>query len=498
YTISQLPPGTYNVSARYQGFKVTTVKGIVLQVNLASRVDITLVPGVVHQTVTVLSRGPVINTESAMVGQLINENTILEMPLNGRNFMQLTTLTGGINEGDSSSIGKDSIMDKGYAPAAAGLDAMDNNYQLNGVSNTDQFFHTYNYAPPLDSIQEFNIQIGQYSAQFGAGGGAVINVVTKSGTNQFHGSAYEFLRNTSLDSRNFFATGTPPLDWNQFGVSIGGPIKRDKAFFFLNYEGFRELTGVTYTDYVPSTAERAGDLEALGGTIKNPATGQPFADNTIPTSLISPISSGLLKYYPLPNVTPTATINYVNSPKEKNFYDNYLGRFDYVLSQKNSLMASYGWQKNDIYTPGAFPLVGGARQPQGFQNGVLGLTSDISPMLVNVARFGYDRTVNETTSQNSGNPIAANLGMTFGSTLPFYADFPESIGLSSTLISGTGHAQVPWFLHLDTYEWYDGVTWMHNNHSIQAGVDIMRNQADQQYGTHSNGDYSFSGQYTGN
>lgn len=496
YSISQLQPGSYKVSARFQGFKETDISGIVLQVNLAARVNITLTPGVVQQTVNVTSRTPVINTENAMVGQVINENTILKMPLNGRNFMQLTTLTGGINPGNGSTA-KGGILNKGYAPAAAGLDATENNYELDGVDNKDQFFHTFNYAPPIDSIQEFNIQVGQYGAQFGAGGGAVINVVTKSGTNQFHGSAYEFLRNTVLDSRNFFAKGTPPLDWNQFGVSLGGPIKRDKAFFFVNYEGFRELDGLTSTANVPTAAERAGDLSALGGRIKNPATRQPFAGNVIPTSLISPISTALLKYYPMPNAPQTSTINYVNSPTRKNFYDNYLGRFDYTLSQKNSIMARYGFQKNDIYTPGGFDLVGGQRQPQGFQNGVIALTSSLSPTLVNVARFGYDRTVNETTGQNTGNPIAAQAGIVFGGTGPFYSGFPESIGLSTTKISGIGEGQ-PWFLHVNSYQWYDAVTWVHHNHSVQAGFSIMRIQADQQYGTHSNGDYSFSGQYSGN
>lgn len=495
YSISQLQPGDYTARAQFRGFKETNITGIVLQVNLTSRVNITMTPGEVRQTVTVRSQSPVINTESSMVGQVINEKTILEMPLNGRNFMELTTLTGGIDEGGSSTA-KGGILNKGYAPAAAGLDATENNYELDGVDNKDQFFHTFNYAPPIDSIQEFNIQVGQYSAQFGAGGGAVINVATKSGTNLFHGSAYEFVRNSALDARSFFATSTPPLNRNQFGVSIGGPIKRDKAFFFLNYEGFRELDGQTHTANVPTAAERGGDLSALGKAIKNPATGQPFPGGVIPSGLISPISKALLSYYPAPNVAQTSTLNFVSSPRHKDFYDNYLGRFDYNVSKTNSLMARYGFQKINLYTPGAFPLVGGQAQPQGFQNGVIALTSNLSPTLLNVARFGYDRTVNETTGQNTGNPIAANAGMLFGATGPFYAGFPESIGLSTTRISGIGEGQ-PWFLHVNTYQWYDAVTWVHHNHSVEAGVSILRSQADQQYGTHSNGDYTFSGQYSG-
>lgn len=496
YRISQLQPGTYSVSAQYTGFKQSVLTGIILQVNLASRVNITLVPGAVHQTVTVASHAPVINTENQMVGQVIGEKKILEMPLNGRNFMELTTLTGGINGGNSSTA-KGGILNKGYAPAAAGQDATENNYQLDGADNKDQFFNTFNYAPPIDSIQEFNIQVGQYSAQFGAGGGAVINVATKSGTNQFHGSAYEFVRNTSLDSRNFFAQGIPPLHRNQFGVSLGGPIKRDKAFFFVNYEAFREIDGLTRTANVPTAAERTGDLSGLGGTILNPDTGQPFAGNVIPPDLISPISTKLLNYYPLPNTAQTGTLNYVSAPRHKDYYDNYLGRFDYNLSQKNSIMARYGFEKVNQYTPGTYPLVGGQAQPQGFQNGVITLTSNLTPSLLNVARFGYDRTVNETTGQNTGNPIAANAGMLFGATGPFYSGFPEGVGLSTTRISGIGEGQ-PWFLHVNAFQWYDGVTWIHQNHTVEAGGTILHTQADQQYATHSNGSYSFSGQYTGN
>lgn len=496
YRIGQLQPGTYKLSARYPGFKESILTGIILQVDLTSRVNITLSPGAVHQSVTVASHAPVINTESPMVGQVISTRKILEMPLNGRNFMELATLTPGINGGNGSTA-KGGILNKGYAPAAAGMDATENNYELDGVDNRDPFFHTFNYAPPIDSIQEFNIQVGQYSAQFGNGGGAVINVVTKSGTNRFHGSAYEFLRNTALDSRNFFARGIPPLHRNQFGVSLGGPIKKNKAFFFGNYEGFRETEGLTRTADVPTAAEKQGNLSALGGVINDPATGQPFTGNIIPSGLISPISTALLKYYPSPNVPQTGTFNFVSSPVYQDNYNNYLGRFDYNLSEKNSIMARYGDETVSLYTPGTYPLVGGQAQPQDFQNAAIGLTTDISPTLVNVARFGYDRTVNETTGQNTGNPIAAKAGMLFGASGSFYSGFPEGIGLSSTLISGIGEGQ-PWFLHTNSYQWYDGLTWMHHNQTIETGFSISHSHIKQQYATHSNGDYTFSGQYTGN
>lgn len=496
YRIPELQPGTYTVTASFQGFKQTVLTGVILEVNLQSRVDITLTPGAVEQKITVAGRAPLINTENAMVGQVIGESRILEMPLNGRNFMALTTLTGGISEGNGSNA--KSYFGQGYAPSAAGEDATENNYELDGADNRESFFHGYNYEPPLDSIQEFNIQVGQYTAEFGAGGGAVINVVTKSGSNHLHGSLYEFLRNTDLNGRNFFSTTIPPYHQNQFGISVGGPIKKDKAFFFLNYEGYRQLSGTAATAYVPTQADRQGNLADLGKTIINPATRTAF-----PNAVVTPVnavSAGILAYYPLPNVanaTSASAYNFVSAPVTKDFYDNYLGRFDYALSTKNSLTARYGFQKIDYYSPGTYPLVGGQHRPQGWQNGEMSLTTVFTPTLVNVARFGYNRTKNFTYGQNTGDPIAYNLGITlFGGQGPFYAGFPESVGLSTTKMSSISEGQ-PWYLAGDTFQYYDSLAWTHGNHSVKAGVNVEKLQIGQQYATHSNGDPTFNGQYTG-
>ena len=493
YAIRELQPGTYTVSGSFQGFKETILTGILLQVNLEARVEITLTPGEVRQTVTVAGQAPVINTENAMVGQVIGENRILEMPLNGRNFMALTTLTGGIDEGNASNAMN--YLAKGYGPAAAGEDATENNYQLDGADNREPFFHAYNYSPPLDSVQEFNIQVGQYTAEFGAGGGAVVNVATKSGTNQLHGSLYEFVRNTDLNARNFFSTIIPAYHQNQFGVSVGGPIKKNKAFLFLNYEGYRQLSGSTATAWVPSMADRQGNLADLGKTLKNPAGGT-FANSVV--GPINPISAAILNYYPLPNPNITSTTyNYSSNPIAKQFYDNYLGRFDYVINTKNSVAARYGFQKINFYTPGTYPLVGGQVRPQGFQNGEITLTTEINPTLLNVARFGYNRTFNFTYGQNTGDPIAHNIGMTlFGLTDPFYAGFPEAVGISTTKVTGISEGQ-PWRLAGNTFQWYDSISWTHGKHNIKAGVDVEKLQVGQQYATHANGDPSFNGEYTG-
>jgi len=495
YRIAELQPGTYAVSARFHGFKETLLTGILLEVDVETRIDIAMTPGEVRQTVTVAGAAPVINTENSTVGQVITDNRILDMPLNGRNFMALTVLTGGIDEGNSSTAM--TYLNKGYAPAAAGEDATENNYQLDGADNREPFFHDYNYEPPLDAIQEFNIQVGQYTAEFGAGGGAVINVAVKSGTNQIHGTAYEFVRNTDLNARNFFSATVPKYNQNQFGLSVGGPIKKNKVFLFLNYEGYRQLTGSAATAWVPSATDRQGnltDIETASKVLKNPAGGTFAGDIVGP---ISPISAALLAYYPMPNFTGSTTYNYYSALTSKLFYDNYLGRFDYVIDSKNSLSAHYGYQKVNTYTPGTYPLVGGQVRPQGFANGQISLTTAFSPTLLNVARFSYNRTYNFTYGQNTGDPLALKMGMTlFGATLPFYAGFPQGVALSTTKMSSISEGQ-PWQLYANAFQWYDNLAWTRGKHSIKVGFNIEKLQADNQYATQGNGDDTFNGEYTG-
>ena len=249
YTVGSLIPGEYSITAEFQGFKTEVFTGIVLEVNQTARIDITMQPGMVAQHVEVTGLAPVINTENPEIGAVIEENRVLDLPLNGRNFMELTTLTAGINEGNVST----QKTYAGFAPSAAGQPATENNYTLDGADNKSRYFNVYSVAPSVDAVQEFKIQIGQYSAEFGTGGGAVINVATKSGTNQFHGTGFEFVRNQIFDARNFFSrnqinpntgldipdTARSPLRRNQFGGSAGGPVIKNKVFFFGNYDGTR-------------------------------------------------------------------------------------------------------------------------------------------------------------------------------------------------------------------------------------------------------------------
>jgi hypothetical protein len=492
YTFPNLNPGEYKIEAELSGFKKAVLSGIVLQVAQRARMDIALEVGELTETVTVESAAPIVDTESPTIGSVVDERRVGELPLNGRNFMELTTLTGGMNEGNAST--NKSV--RGYGPSAAGMPAVENSYQLDGVDNREMYFHSFNVVPSVDAIREFRIQVGQYSAEFGAGGGAVINVVTRSGTNEFHGTTFEFIRNNVFDARNFFSQGKPPLRRNQFGFSAGGPIIKNRSFIFGNYDGTRERKGLTFAQNVPTAAQRAGDLSGFNKTILDPLTGQPFPGAVIPGDRIDPISRKILDFYPTPNSAVDPLRNFTGNPSLKNDQDSFLTKVDHHLSPKNDLMGRYAYQYVDFFNPGPFGRVGGLAQPQRFQNAAIGLTSSLTPSFLNELRFAYGRNRYDYAAQNVGKPIGQELGLAFAGQTDFMKGFISAANLGRTVISGIGEPQ-SWLLLSDSLQWYEGVTWTRGKHTIKAGADIKRIRFSGKDATHANGNYTFSGQFTG-
>ncbi|MCC6588560.1 MAG: TonB-dependent receptor [Bryobacterales bacterium] len=493
YRIAALNPGPYRVEAEAAGFKKATVSNLVLEVGLQARVDIDLQVGEVTQTLEVAGAAPLINTESNLIGGVINQSRVVSLPLNGRNFMELTTLTAGMGEGQGSA----AIVNK-RAPTAAGMPHQDNNYQLDGADNKEAFFNSWNLGPSVDAIQEFSIQVGQYSAEFGSGGGAVINVVTKSGTNALHGTLWEFLRNDTFDARNFFLTPTQtiaPLRRNQFGAAVGGPIIKNKMFLFGNYDGSRIRQAVFRTAMVPTAAQIGGNFTGFSKTIRDPQTGQPFVNNIIPTNRLDPISQALSKYYGAPN-NPNPNQNYSGNFASINDYNSGLFRYDWRITDKHDLMVRYGLQDIYQYTPGTFPTVGGLITPQKPQNLAANLTSVITPRFLNEFRASYGRQIHRQRGQNSGNPIAANAGVPFAPKEGSGAGFVEAIGFGNTIFTALSEQQ-PWFLTVNSFQWYDGVTWSRGKHNLKAGADVRRHRADAFLGTRLNNQYTFSGQFSG-
>ncbi|PYV17359.1 MAG: TonB-dependent receptor, partial [Acidobacteria bacterium] len=361
YRIGNLPPGDYRLEAELTGFKTAIVKGVKLEVKQTARYDLTLTIGQISDKVEVVGEVALLKADSAEIGSVVYERMIKELPLNGRNYLQLAYLTPGATTG-SEAYG-------GYYGSTAGtyngLSSLQNEYQLDGGMNTSLDLITVAVRPPVDAIREFKVETTSYSAEFGRAAGAVISAVTKSGTNEFHGGLWEFFRNDKLDARDFFSGTKPPYRQNQYGAMIGGPILKDKLFFFGSWEGSRIRQGVNQTATVPTALERAGDFSQStrfgASQIYDPfnldATGQRtlFPGGKIPTSRFNAVAAKALSYYPLPNIDGFPNYRVFPSIQQNN--DKALGRVDYKPSDKNTFFGRYAWETEPRFEPAAIPLM---------------------------------------------------------------------------------------------------------------------------------------------
>src|SRR5438309_38331 len=308
FTVPLLKPGTYSIEVSTAGFTTAVRRDVVLQIQQVIQEDFKLQVGNMQQEVTVEGGAPLLNTESTEVGNVISEHTAQQLPLNGRNFSQLALLVPGTNPGPVGGIrtqgNGNETQRAGAEVVASGSRGSFNTFMIDGLDDRDQSVGTVKVFPNLESIGEFKVQVGNYSAEF-ASGGAVVNVITRSGGNDFHGSAFEFLRNNAFDARQFFDAKKPQFQQNQFGGALGGPIKKNKTFFFGDYQGLRVHTASTAVVTEPTAAMRAGDFTGVAtlydpGTY-NPATNtrQLLSGNVIPGNRIDLIARNLLAIFPL-------------------------------------------------------------------------------------------------------------------------------------------------------------------------------------------------------
>jgi hypothetical protein len=283
YDLPALMPGIYDLRAEYRGFRVTERKGIELQVAQIARLDFSLQVGNVSDTIEVAGGAPVLETENATIGTVIENKRIVDLPLNGRNPLQLVSLTpGATTNGPASSQGQQRMggSRNAFALNVAGQRTSNNHYELDGVENTDPNFNTYLFLPSVDALQEFKVESGTYGAEYGRGLSQV-NMSTRGGTNEFHGALFEFLRNSDLDAKNFFDPPGPiaPFKRNQFGGTVGGPVwmpkvfnGKDKLFFFFDYEGLRERKAQTAIFNMPPSQDRSGNFSGSSAVIYDPST----------------------------------------------------------------------------------------------------------------------------------------------------------------------------------------------------------------------------------
>src|ERR1700733_2770006 len=361
YVATFLKPGTYTITVSAPGFEAAVRKSLTLQVQQVAEQDFPLSVGQVQQQVTVTGGAPLLNTESAELGNVVTQESAQQLPLNGRNFSQLGVLVPGATSGAVGSIrssGNGNETQRAGAEIAANR-ARDsfNLFMVDGLYDRDQSVGTVKVFPNLESIGQFKVQIGNYDAEFGAGG-AVVNVITRSGSNEFHGSAFEFFRNASIEAVPFFAKTTPPYQLNQFGGSIGGPIRHNRTFFFADYQGLRVKQTSTSVISEPTPALRSGNFSALPALIYDPSTynasnntRQPFPGNIIPVDRINPVAQNLLAIFPLPTssgVSNNLLLNVVDSQVQ----DQFDVRIDQTLSDKDSMFGRYTWGRGNIDYPG--------------------------------------------------------------------------------------------------------------------------------------------------
>ncbi len=378
-----------------------------------------------------------------------------------------------------------------------------NNFLLDGVYNVDPKLNTFAVRPPVDAIREFEIASSTYDAAFGRNPGAQVNVVLKSGTNDFHGALYEFHRNAKFDARNFFAPADQPAPKyirNQFGFALGGPIQKDQTFFFADYEGTRAREGITRVTNVPTLAERNGNFsQSLFGVPVIPGTNIPFPGGTLP--FLHPIGQAIAALYPLPNrAVPFA--NYVASPTQRDDNDHFDARVDHLVSNRTTLLFRYSFGNRRFFEPFAgvgFAAVPGFGNdvPRRSQNAMAGLTHVFSPTLVNDLRFAFNRVASAVNQENQGTSVNRALGM------PELSSNPRDFGLSIINVTGfspLGHeSNNPQNTVTNTFQLLNAATYVHNNHLLKFGADIRAVQQNGFRDVQSRGFLTFSPfAYTGN
>ncbi len=507
YSVPSLVPGNYQIEVEANGFKKSVIASITLEVAQQARLDVNIEVGQLTESVNVDAAPPLVETESNVIGTVVTEKSIVSIPLNGRNFMELITLSGATNTGNNSSAKNTTLAgtSRGLAPSVAGAPATENSYQLDGTDNREPYFNSYGLAPSVDAVREFKIQVGQYSAEYGGGGGAVINVVTRSGTNQFHGTAFEFVRNDIFDARNTFLTPTQKINAlrrNQFGVSAGGPVLipklyngKDRTFIFGNFDLVRQRTASLRSSVVPTESQRGGNLTGLNAIIDPFNGGAPFPNRTIPASRIDPISAKVVQWFPSPN-NPGGAQNYLNNFSGQSNADTWLLRGDHRVATGQDLMVRYADQKLYSFNPGPVPIFGGGIAQPRIRGLSSALTSTLSPTLVNEVRFGYSFIENRFAGQNAGNPLAFAAGIPFAYKDGELAGAPSTFAFQRTTIGNIVESQITRYTN-ETRQLNDAVTWIHGKHNWKFGGDYRRLGSDVLGATNANGNYTFSGDITG-
>ncbi|MGH9326276.1 MAG: carboxypeptidase regulatory-like domain-containing protein [Terriglobia bacterium] len=495
YSLVLLPIGHYRLEALKPGFRKYVQNGIILSVNQVAVIPLRLILGSSQQTVEVKADVGLVQTTTNDLGETVRGQEIVDLPLNGRNFTQLGLLLPGDVPLTPGLLEAGGTLRSGQSYAVNGQRPESNEFLIDGVENYNTVDAGFVLEPPPDAIAEFRILTNTAPAEFGHNAGSTTNIVTKSGSNQFHGDAWDFLRNDALDTRSFFSPDVQPYKQNQFGGTLGGPIRKNKTFFFVYYEGLRNRQGETEAATVPSLPERQGDFSqsidpSTGKVLPliNELTGQPFPGNQLPAT--DPISQNVLQFYPLPN---DGVSQFVTTQMLQNDSDEFGARIDHYLSPRDSMFVRYMFSNGSQVDPLS---ISGANVP-GFpvsedyraQNAAIEETHSFSPTVVNVAAFSFlrnkllsDQALNHTPLSSLGFQYPSNLSSQAG------PPFIEVEGYASVgdPITGPNNA------YQNTFSLSDSVNWIHGRHDVKIGGGYQRSQINVLQGIASNGFFAFT------
>jgi Carboxypeptidase regulatory-like domain/TonB dependent receptor len=524
YVASPLKIGSYNVTVEKAGFKKTVVGPIVVNIQEHPEVDITLQVGNIHEVMTITSQGPQLQTETSELGQVVNGQEATTLPLNGRNFAQLAQLSAGVAPAEPGS-----RINASYGFSAGGARSEQNNFLLDGVDNNSNLADLLNETafviqPSVDAIQEFKVQTSAYSAEFGRGNGAILNAVIKSGTNGFHGDVYEFIRNEKLDARNAFDTSRQPYKQNQFGATLGGPLIKNRTFFFGDYEGLRIRQATPFLEFIPTPAQISGDFSSSlvtsgpGAVTGTDCNGNPtylgeifntrltqasassltgfcgvpiggysggFPTNMfVPTTAIDPLAAALSTYWPTPNTTPTVNNggnNFLSDPHRQETRNNFDVRIDHKISDKDNAFGRFSYENQPSFIPPPFNnlLDGGGffdgTEDNSYRSLALSEVHLFKPNVINEFRLGYNRINSHRFQLNSNENISAQLNF------PNVPYGPNNGGLPN-ITFGDGTAGIGSSTYLPSIEkqnsfvFTDNLTWVRGHHSLKFGTEIRMEQ----------------------
>ena len=530
FTVPFLQPGRYKLTAQKAGFRQSVQDNLKLEVNQSARVDFKLEVGQVSETVEVKGGAPLLEIDNAAIGQVIEQKAVAELPLNGRNFVQLATLGPGVigvgfaSRGTIMSGTRPDDLRPGSEIFANGNREGSNNFLFDGIDNNERLTLSIVLRPSVEAVREFKIQTSMFGADQGRNSGATVNIISKSGTNEWHGSAYDFLRNDKTDARNFFLAKKPTLRQNQFGASFGGHIIRDKLFFFTNYEGYRRRQERAFVNTVPTAAMRAGDFSAIRD-IYDPSTlraapgtasgfmRDPFPNRQIPSNRFDPVMGRMVQAYPQPTLGGIVN-NHTSSPKEKQNWDQGDGRLDYTLNEKNSIFGRFSRQDTvstrpstflDAKIPGLDGTFGlgnedtfaGASTLKAFH--VVGnWVRTISPTLIMETKMGFNRF--DLTFLQEGAAPGAKLGDKLG--VRGSNQGPNSDGIpifSPAGYTGIGQTRsLPIIRFEDTFNPSVAFTKLNGRHTTKFGTDFRNRRLTQYQTNRGNGRFNFGRTFTDN